>query len=269
MKYKLLATDLDGTLLNSNQEITQRTREAILAAQAKDVLFVPSTGRPLCGARHIATQFPGDFPVITYNGALVITSQSQRILFAQGLEKTVAKEVYTLGQAHGAPIILWEGETLYVNRDCPEVRLYQKITGADIHVLEDFDCLDEVTKIIWLVPAKDGRRFTLSLSAHFAGRCNVHTSHPSLLEFVHINASKGLALQTIGKLYGIDQSEIIAVGDGFNDASMLKYAGLSVAMQNAPQELKALCKHVTGSNDEDGVAAVIEAFLLERTLDIS
>jgi len=262
MQYKLIATDLDGTLLNRNAEITEHTRETILKAIGKGVMFVPATGRPLCGVTHITEQFPGDFPVVTYNGASVITSQSQRVLFSQNLDKKVAKEVYTLGCEHGAPLIIWEGETLHVSHDCFEVQLYQKITGATVHVLEDFDQLGEITKIIWLVPANIGRELTHKFGEHFKGKCNVHTSHPSLLEFVHVKSSKGLALKAIGEAYGIDASEMIAVGDGFNDASMLEYAGLSVAMENAPEELKAMCKHVTLSNNEEGVAKVIEEFVL-------
>jgi len=262
MKYKLLATDLDGTLLNSKSEVSEHTRKTILAAIEQGMLFVPSTGRPLCGVERICEMFPGDFPVITYNGAAAMTSKTQRVLFSQDLKRGDAKEIYELGVERGVPIIIWEGETLHVSHICFEIELYQKITGATLHVLENFDALSVITKIIWLVQPEDGRQLTLALGERFAGRMNVHTSHPCLLEFVDVKASKGLALQAIGEAHGITADEIIAAGDGFNDVSMLKYAGLSVAMSNAPEDIRALCKHVTCSNDEDGVAKVIEEFVL-------
>jgi len=262
--YKLLATDLDGTLLNSSSEISEHTRKTILAAMEQGMLFVPSTGRPLCGVERIAAQFPGDFPVITYNGAVVVTSKTRRVLFSQNLNKDDAREVYALGCERNVPIIIWEGETLHVSHICPEIELYQTITGATLHVLEDFERLGDITKIIWLIHSKEGRQLITELGGQFAGRLNVHTSHPRLLEFVDKNASKGLALAAIGKEYGIMADEMIAAGDGFNDVSMLKYAGLSVAMQNAPEELKALCKLVTCSNDEDGVAKVVEEYVLKE-----
>jgi len=264
MKYKLLATDLDGTLLNSKSEISEHTRKTILKAMEQGMMFVPSTGRPLCGVERFATQFPGDFPVIVYNGAAVVMSKSKRVLFSQNLNRADAKEVYQLGCERGVPIIIWEGETLHVSHICFEIELYQTITSATLHVLEDFDKLGDIVKMIWLVPAEDGRRLTLELGARFAGRMNVHTSHPCLLEFVDVKASKGLALAAIGEAYGVSAGEMIAAGDGYNDVSMLNYAGLSVAMSNAPEEIRQLCKHVTCSNDEDGVAKVVEEFVLGR-----
>jgi hypothetical protein len=262
MKYKLLASDLDGTLLNRNTEITKRTRQTILKAKERGMIFVPATGRPLCGVKFVTDAFPGDYPVITYNGAVVVMSESRRVLFSQNLERKRAKEVYLLGCERGVPLIIWEGETLHVSRRCFETELYEKATGAQLNVLEDFERLSDITKIIWLVAAEDGRRLTLELGAHFAGKLNVHTSHPCLLEFVDARASKGLALAAIAETYGISSSEVIAVGDGFNDMSMLEYAGLSVAMQNAPEELKQICGYVACSNDEEGVAKVVERFVL-------
>ena len=200
---------------------------------------------------------------ITYNGAVVITSATRQVLFSQSLDRAVAKEVYALGCARNRPIIIWEGEKLWVSHICMEILYYQTITGAELHVLEDFDSLGDIIKIIWLIPEEDGRRLTAEYGAHFAGRLNIHTSHPRLLEFVDINASKGLALKAIGEAYGIAAHEMIAAGDGYNDVSMLQYAGLSVAMTNAPEDIRQMCKHVTCSNDEDGVARVIEEFILQ------
>ena len=263
MKYKLLATDMDGTLLNSGSIITERTRKAILAAMERGVLFVPSTGRPLRRVKYLSEIFPGDFPIIIFNGARVMTSKSEQVLlFSQSLDLSTAKEIYAQGRARGFPIILWEGETLYASHHCEEAENYWAMTGMQAHIIESMDAFRDITKMIWLIPPEDGPRLRGELDAHFGGRINYYTSQSQLLEFTHTKASKGLALEAVGKAYGIAQSEMIAVGDGYNDVSMLEYAGLGVAMGNAPEDIKGICQHVTLSNDEDGVAAVIEKYFL-------
>jgi hypothetical protein len=100
------------------------------------------------------------------------------------------------------------------------------------------------------------------MQAHFKDRVNCHPSKPELFEFVETSASKALALEKVGNLLGFKREETAAVGDGYNDFSMLKYAGFSIAMGNAPQDIKDECDYVTLTNNEDGVAAWIESRLL-------
>jgi Cof subfamily protein (haloacid dehalogenase superfamily) len=119
-----------------------------------------------------------------------------------------------------------------------------------------------VTKMLWIIPSQEAGRLRTEMLALLDDRVNCHTSQPHLMEFVDAGASKGLALAAVGMAYGIKREEMIAVGDGYNDVSMLEYAGLGVAMGNAPEEIKALCQYTTLSNDEDGVAAVIEKYIL-------
>jgi len=259
LKYKLLAVDMDGTLLNSESAITERTRQAILAAMEKGVLFVPSTGRPMGGMQQISASFGFDMPMILFNGAMAVMSKSGRTLFSQGLAPGDAKEIYELGMERGIPVVMWMGERLHVSHDCGAIQDYQAITGATMRPITDFR---GVTKMLWLPPGGNALRWQGEMHAHFGGRVNCHTSRPYILEFVDAGASKGLALAAVGEAYGIARGEMIAVGDGYNDVSMLEDAGLGVAMGNAPEDIKRLCQHVTLSNDEDGVAAVIEKFIL-------
>jgi Cof subfamily protein (haloacid dehalogenase superfamily) len=262
MSYRLLATDMDGTLLNDDSVMTERTRAAVQRAIDSGVLFVPSTGRPLRGVRFLNEAFADDLPFITFNGAIVVTGKTGRVLFARGLDFGSAAEIFRSGKGNGYPVILWIGDGLYVSRDCDAVQQYRGIAGAELNVVSEFEALRgrDIAKMLWLVPPGDALRLQSAARERFS-RVNAHISRPYMLEFVAKDVSKARALEVIGEVYGIDKSEMIAVGDSYNDAAMLQYAGLSVAMANAPEEIKAMCREITLSNNEDGVAAVIEKWI--------
>ena len=265
MNYKLLAADMDGTLLNNDSVMTERTKRAVLAAIAKGVLFVPSTGRPLRGVAWLNALFPEDLPFVIFNGAMAVTGKSKKILYSQSLAYRHAKEIFDLGTARDIPVIFWIDERLYANRECEATRMYQEITGAEMQVAPGMHGMEGqgITKMIWIAPPEEALRYQAELRDRFRGTVNCHTSRPYLLEFVDAGASKARALEEIGSIYGIDKSEMIAVGDSYNDTSMLEYAGLGVAMGNAPDDIKKICQHTTLRNDEDGVAALIEHFILK------
>jgi len=258
--YKLLAVDMDGTLLNENSIITERTRKAVLAAMAKGVLFVPSTGRPMGGMRPVRELFDMDLPMVLFNGALAVTAKSNRVLFSQGLDFGSAETIFAQGVARGYPVVAWAGETLFVSRECEEITAYRRITGAQAYVTAAAP--PGVTKLLWIIPPPDGPRCKAEMQALLGDRVNCYTSQPHFFEFVVAGASKGKALEAVGKAYGVAREEMIAVGDGWNDVSMLEYAGLGVAMGNAPEEIKGMCDAVTLGNNEDGVARVIEEYIL-------
>ena len=261
-QYKLLAVDLDGTLLNDDSEVTDRTRRAVLAAMARGTMFVPSTGRPLCGVGHINAMFPGDYPFLLLNGALAVTGETKRVLFSRPLEPACAKEIFDIGVRRDIAVAVWADGRLYANVDSAPTREYQSITGADMPIISNLNGIGNIEKLLWIASPEDAAQYQTEMHAHFGGRVNVHTSRPYLLEFVSPKASKALALKAIGEAYGIRADEMIAVGDGYNDVSMLEYAGLGIAMGNAPEDIKALCQYTTLSNNEDGIAALIERFIL-------
>jgi len=264
MKYKLIAADMDGTLLNDESVITERTKISIQKAVETGTLFVAATGRPMCGVENMNSLFDEDIPFITFNGAMVIMGKSKKILFNKSLEPNHVKEIYTLGTNRNIPVVLWIGEQLWVSLECEATSDYQKITGADMNIISDINELKVrgVTKMLWMDTPDNIAQFQSEMNEHFKGAVNCHISRPVFLEFVNAQADKGRAMAEIGKVYGIDKNEMIAVGDSYNDISMLKYAGLGIAMENAPDDIKTICRHVTLSNNDDGVAAVIEKYIL-------
>ena len=270
-QYKLLAVDMDGTLLNSQSEITENTKAALLSAIDAGVIFVISTGRPMCGVEDVNALFPKDLPFIIFNGAMALMGKSRRVLFSKPLGFEYAKEIYNIGVSRDIPVVLWTNGELFVSRNCEAVKNYQKISGVTPRIIDDINAFEgvDVCKMIWIDAPENAAMYQAEMSAYFGGNVNAHTSRPYLLEFVDAGASKALAMEAIGKAYGIDKNEMVAVGDGYNDISMLEYAGLGVAMGNAPDDIKQLCQYVTSSNDDDGIADVIYKYFLGDSVNDS
>jgi len=267
MKYKLLATDMDGTLLNDNSELTERTKTAIIRAVEAGVLFVAATGRPFSNVEIVNTLFEKDLPFIVFNGAAAYMGKSRRLLFEKFLDFELAREAYVLGEKHDAAQVIWTGPRLWVSRICKETLRYQELSsGLEMTVVTDFDAIKNevkgVSKVLWIMAPEKITQLRPEISAHFGERLNCVSSMSHFLEFVSRKAGKGAALKDIGKIFDINRSDMIAVGDSYNDISMLEYAGFSVAVDNAHDEIKAVCDHVTLSNNDDGVAEVIEKYLL-------
>ena len=265
MKYKMIAVDMDGTLLNSQYKISPRTEAALKKAVESGIIYVTSTGRAMKGVEFVNDLFEKDLPFIIYNGASVVMGKSRKTLFNKFLDFKLASEVFDIGKSRDIPMVILTDKTLLTSSESQAVANYNKYYGMDIHMIDSMVELEgeNIYKIFWTDDPEKISGYQDEMLAHFAGSLNCHTSQPIYLEFVSKDAGKGGALKELGKIYGIDRSEIIAVGDGYNDISMLEYAGLGAAMANAPDEIKAFCQHITASNDEDGVAILIEDFLLK------
>jgi len=268
MTYKLIAADMDGTLLNDDEKMTQRTKTAIVRAVEAGCFFVTATGRAISGAEMVNCLFDQDMPFIVFNGASVVMGKSGKVLFNKYLGTALAREVLDMGKRHDAPMIVWTDAGMRkVHTDNPVkeyLRYDRKYNAIGYITIGGIDEIieEKVNKVIWFSSRDRIRCYQSEMNAYFGGRVNCYSSLPEFLEFVNPQADKGAAMEEIGKIYGIDRSEMIAVGDGYNDIPMLKYAGLGVAMENAPDDVKAASDLVTLSNNDDGLAAVIERYVL-------
>jgi len=265
MGYKIIAADMDGTLLNSAGKITENTKQTIKRAIDAGVIYVTATGRSMRGVEFVNDLFDKDLPFILFNGACVMMGKTRKVFFNVFMDFDLAAEVFSLGSQRGYAVVIWTEKGLYTTTEGPDIKRYYLQYGIEMRIIKNLEDLrgENIFKLFWIGPPEEHIINQAQMNDHFAERLNCHTSQPNFLEFVSPDASKGSALEAIGKLMGVDRSEIIAVGDGYNDISMLKYAGLGVAMGNAPDDIKALCGHVTSTNDEEGVAAVLEEFFLK------
>jgi len=266
MKYKLIASDMDGTLVNDKSELTERTKQAIINTVKSGVLFVTATGRPFSNTQMVNELFTEDMPFIVLNGAATYMGKSGKLLFEHYLDFELAKEVYEIGQKLGIAQVVWTGPQLWANRLCDRTLAYEALGVAKMSVIDDFNTLktdtEGVSKVLWIDDPANIRRHSAEMNSRLAGKVTCVSSMAHFLEFISPQAGKGGALEKLGKIYGIDSSEMIAVGDSYNDISMLEYAGLSVAVANAVDDVLKSCDHITSSNENDGVAEVIEKFVL-------
>ena len=266
MKYKIFASDMDGTLVDDKAELSGRTRAAIIKVVEAGVLFVTATGRPFSNVQIVNELFDVDMPFIVFNGAAAYMGKSGKLLFEKFLDFELAKEAFDVGQSLDIPQIIWTGPRLWANKECEETVRYSKFShGLDMSIVTDLAAIKGevkgVSKVLWIDAPENVKRLSGEMRAHFGDRLTCVSSMPHFLEFISNDAGKGTALAEVAKLYGIDKSEIMAVGDGYNDVGMLEYAGFSVAVDNAPDDIKAICDHVTLSNNDDGVAEVIDRFI--------
>jgi len=264
MAYRLIASDMDGTLLTSDKRITPVVEEAVRRCRTAGAVFCLASGRPLCGLKRYIDQLGLDTPVITCNGAVIMRPDGE-VLYRHPMEPEAAREVIAFAKRFDVTFCVWSQERLFVNREDERTRHYKAhIPVEEMTVTNDWEPVisDGIDKILWHDEADRVLEFQRILDSEMESAVNYFTSNPRFLEFVDNRASKATALRHLAMLYSMSPGEMIAVGDGFNDLDMLSTVGMGVAMGNAPEEIKRRCGWTAPTNDEDGVAAVIERFIL-------
>ncbi|MCQ2506933.1 MAG: Cof-type HAD-IIB family hydrolase [Lachnospiraceae bacterium] len=256
---KLIATDMDGTLLNSKKEITAETMEAIKYARSKGIIFTVSTGRPLAGVSLFKELLDFEMPAITYNGAVIINSLTKEIIYSQTLDGDDVRKIFEYAKFFEVTHICWAKDHLFVSEFSEKTKQYQSLSGVELEEMPDVEELVKmgVTKIIFIDEVEKIKKYNDYLAKEYVGNASFMTSQPIFLEFFSNKVSKAKAMEKLGEIYKIAPDEMMAIGDGMNDLSMLNYAYYSVAMGNAASEVKAACRFETLTNDENGVASAI------------
>ena len=264
MEYKLIAIDMDGTLLDPEKKVRDATLFALQAAMDAGLIVTVATGRPIQGVERYETLFSLlEAPLITYNGAVILKPQSKEVLYERTLTPQAAAEIISLGKTLESTPLLWSRGELFIFAHTDVTAYYAEMSKSTPIVIDDEAALMQrgITKILWFDEAENILRAQAALEGAGIKNTAHCTSSPRFLEMFHSDASKGNALAFLGDMYHIPPAEIIAIGDEMNDISMLQYAGLGVAMGNARDEVKAAADFVTLSNGEDGVAHVIHSFV--------
>ena len=263
MTYKLIAVDIDGTLLNSKGELTQITKDKILKAVDNGVVFTISTGRPIQGVMPLVEKIGLDIPLITYNGSMVLKANTMEVLYSRTLENSDSRQIYTIGEDWDITMMIWSDNKLYSNKDNKKSNYYSEITNTPLILVNSLEEVSKgVTKFLWYEDEDKIKKFMPELMERLKSETvSVHTSRPYFLEFVDRMASKAIAIEKLSEVYDIKREEVIAIGDSYNDISMLEYAGMGVAMENAPEDIKKIADYITKSCDEDGVAYAIDKFI--------
>lgn len=269
---RLLALDLDGTLLNSKKKITPRTFSALSCAAAVGIQIVPVTGRPLSGLPEELLEIPGIHYAVTSNGAVTTELRTGRKLRCENLKAETAWELLQIPLERGWIYSVFIDGLGYCDPGTCE-QLYERFRGHpyERYVLksrrpeENMEALvraaEEGVENVWLIPGSEAECGSLiaascarwDVRAVVTGRCD--------LEFGAPGADKGLALKALRTMLGIGKESVLAAGDSGNDLGLLSAAGISVAMGNGTEAIRRAAALVTGDNEHDGLAPIIEAIL--------
>lgn len=262
--YKIFCTDMDGTLLDSDKNILPRTNEAIRQAQERGILITVMTGRPLTGLIRYKDLVKWDLKkgyAVCLNGAVTYRLSDHKILAGHTCSGALAREVADLAHEYGCKIHAFSEQRQLVIED------RNPHTEREIvHSLSPFEAIDfakipdeeRFYKIMIVGPEKNLDLVRTKIPDDLSSQLEVMRSDPNFLEFIAGPSSKGTALIELCRVLNIEIERSVAFGDAENDATMLKNAGLGVAMANSAPEALAVCDYVTLSNDDDGIAQVLE-----------
>ncbi|WP_160674582.1 Cof-type HAD-IIB family hydrolase [Clostridium sp. C8-1-8] len=276
MKYKLICLDMDGTLLSSPSSISEENRKAILQAYEKGVKVAIATGRLFTSAKFYADLIGIKAPIVASNGAYVREKDNEEVIYKSSLSQDQLERIYSVIKKYDlltyfntedtliSEIVVGENHGYKVNnKDLPEDKRIKFDEGIDFKEAfkkHEGDILKaicvEMEDVDKLMKAKEDLKQYSDLE--------VVSSWTNNFEVMNAGTSKGTAVKRLAEMLGIKQEEVICMGDSENDLSMIKYAGLGIAMGNAEEFIKKEADYVTDTNANSGVAKAIEKFVLSE-----
>lgn len=268
MDKKVLVLDIDGTLTNAKKEITPRTKKAIFDMQERGHKLVLASGRPTAGVWPIAEELKlskyGGY-ILSFNGAKVIQCQTKEIISQNAIPEEWIPDIYQAAITQHTGLISYLENTILAATEIDEyIRLEAKINHMPIEKVENFvEYISfAITKCLMTGHGEHMEVVEQKLKKQFEGKLSIYRSEPFFLEIMPINVDKAFALENLSQHLNLTKEHFISCGDGFNDITMIEFAGLGVAMKNAQEKVKKVADYITKSNEEDGVAHVIEKFIL-------
>lgn len=265
--YKMIAIDIDDTLLTDELIITDGTKAALKAAMDQGVIVTLATGRMYASAKKIASQLGLNVPLITYHGSLVKNLVDEKVLYERAVPSNEAKKIYQFCKERNLHLQLFINDQVYSEEENKWIIGYSRLTGLAYHIEPDFTkLLDHPSqKMLILEEAERIEPLIQELSHVVSDQVHLTRSKPSYLEITHSEGKKSDAITHLAEHFGCQLSEVIAIGDSWNDREMIEVAGLGVAMGNANPAIKEIANYLTKSNNEEGVRHVVEKFILNQS----
>lgn len=269
-EYKMIVLDLDGTLTNRNKEITPKTKETLMKAQEQGKIVVLASGRPTYGVMPLAEELHledyGGY-ILSFNGGIIMNCKTKEVVFSRQIPAESNGKIIDLAQEHNVSILTYENRTLLTNR--PEdqyVQLESRINTLKIIPMTIEELKAHVTfSVPKFLMTDDGDYLAMvepKVKAALGKNFSVYRSDPFFLEILPKGIDKAQSLERLLAVIGVKREEMIACGDGYNDLTMVQYAGLGVAMGNGVLPVRKAADYITLTNEEDGVAHVVEKFML-------
>ncbi|MCE5196184.1 MAG: Cof-type HAD-IIB family hydrolase [Negativicutes bacterium] len=266
---RLVAIDLDDTLLNKQKQISARNRDALRRAKEQGVVVTLVTGRMYASALPYARSLQLDLPIVTYQGGLIRKSISQETLFESVLDPGLTWEICRTLEQFPGDLSLTIDDEFYADSENETARRYRELHHVKVHII---GCLSEwlqsqtAAKIYKIIYTDAPERILQAMEAllPFANRANLTRSYPVFLEIGPRGIHKGFAIHWLAQYFNIPEAAILVIGDGGNDIDMFAAAGFSVCMGDGQPEARAAASYVGKSCEEDGVADALERFVLRE-----
>ncbi len=263
--FKMICLDIDGTLLNSKHQITDEVKRAInIAVNEKNIPVILVSARMPKGITFLQRELEIEQPIICYSGALIL-DKDNNVLSKELISISNLEEVYKLTKNHNIHMSLYKDNEWYIEEMDYWAKQESEITNI-IPRITDFNELMQVWREEGAGPNKilcmaNPEEISFLKENIHDNSLNIYPSKPTYLEIMPGKASKTSAINCLQKKFNVDKTEIIAMGDNYNDIDMIEYAGLGIAMGNAPEDVKKHADYVTSTNDEDGVAEALKKYI--------
>ncbi|NWG12821.1 MAG: HAD family phosphatase [Acidobacteria bacterium] len=270
-RIRLVAVDLDGTLLDDRKQLPAENREVLQEIERRGLLISIASGRMISTIESIESQLGVDSIIIAYNGAKVLgqSREGRPLLVHRPIPAAVAEFFIRFSREHGYLLNLYHEDRLYAEDGPlrrPFMEIYSTRTGAEYNVVANLEkefAGVSPTKLILLTHESERDRLHDELGAKLSGQASITKSEPEYLEIMAAGVDKGSALPLIAEHYGIPTDEMMAVGDAENDIGMLRAAGLGVALANSSPDVRAAADVVTErTNNQGGAAEAIRRWAL-------
>ena len=261
---RLVALDLDGTLLRSDKTISQRTLQTIQTARDQGVVVAIATGRMYSTARAYGRILGlGDMPMVLYAGGLIQTVESGKKLYEKAISVEDAKAVLAIAKEKGWQMQTYIDDVLRTAVSDHWIQEYERKTGAHAVICGDdaYQPQGSCNKILSRSTHEELLQRKAYIDQQLPGKLQVLFSEDTYLEIMPTGVNKGTGLQRLADLYGVSIEETMAVGDSQNDIDMLKEAGVGVVMGNGSIHAKAVANYVTEDKDSNGIGLFIEKFI--------
>ena len=274
LPFRLLACDLDGTLIGDDMTLSPRVRQALAQAQARGVQVTLATGRSFPDTLPFARALNISLPLICYQGGVIKHPVSGELFYRATMPRALVLEVIALARVHDWHLVLYLDEALYLEDLRRPRHFYDGFLGGRINLVDDLATVvqkhpQEPDKFVFVAEERTADRIQAVLGAQFAQfdrQMVVVRSHSLFVEGNPLSVNKGAALEWLAGYLNVSQAQVMAIGDQGNDVAMIEWAGLGVAMGGADHAVQAVADWVAPPLSEDGAAVAVERFLIASGL---
>jgi len=264
--YKLIALDLDGTLMSHDFCISPRVKHTIRRAMDKGIIVSLASGRAFDSMLPYVEDLGVSGPVIGYQGCKIVLPETREVIYHATIPLPEAHVLLEYAQARDLDLTVYVDDHIYLREFRHPREFYDKWFGLPCILVDDLvaDVCHRPTKVIITGEGPENDRLMPELQRRFGSFITIVRSHTLFIEFMPLGVSKGTALERVAVDLGIPQEQTMAIGDAGNDLEMVAWAGLGVAMGNATEGVKAVAGYIAPSVEQDGAAVAIETFCLDE-----